>query len=90
MIDKFLASADEAIADVADGSTILVSGFGGAGLPGQLLTALVNQGARDLVIVSNNAGNAGNGIAQLVASGRVRRRKDRGGTRAARNLIRED
>jgi 3-oxoadipate CoA-transferase, alpha subunit len=73
MIDKFMASADEAIADVADGSTILVSGFGGAGLPEQLLTALVNQGARDLVIVSNNAGNAGNGIAQLVAAGRVRR-----------------
>jgi len=68
-----MASADEAIADVADGSTILVSGFGGAGLPEQLLTALVNQGARDLVIVSNNAGNAGNGIAQLVAAGRVRR-----------------
>jgi 3-oxoadipate CoA-transferase alpha subunit len=73
MIDKFLTSPEEAIADVADGSTILVSGFGGAGLPGQLLTALVRQGARDLVIVSNNAGNAGNGIAQLVAAGRVRK-----------------
>jgi 3-oxoadipate CoA-transferase alpha subunit len=73
MIDKFMASAEQAVADVSNGSTILVSGFGGAGLPGCLLAALVRQGAKDLVIISNNAGNNGNGIAQLVAAGRVRK-----------------
>ena len=52
---------------------VLVSGFGGAGLPQMLLLALLAQGARELILVSNNAGNAGNGIAQLVAAGRVRK-----------------
>lgn len=73
MIDKQFESASHAVADVADGAMVLVSGFGGAGLPQMLLLALLAQGARELVLVSNNAGNAGNGIAQLVAAGRVRK-----------------
>ena len=66
-------TAREAVADVADGSTVLVGGFGPAGMPFALLDALVDQGAADLTIVSNNAGNAGTGIAALLAKGRVRR-----------------
>ena len=73
MINKQFESAAQAVADVPDGAMVLVSGFGGAGLPQMLLLALLAQGARELVLVSNNAGNAGNGIAQLVAAGRVRK-----------------
>ncbi len=71
MIDKRVASADEAVKDIKDGATILVSGFGGAGSPIDLLHAVLDQGARDLTIVSNNAGNGQIGIASLVAAGRV-------------------
>ena len=67
MINKQFESAAQAVADVPDGAMVLVSGFGGAGLPQMLLLA------RELILVSNNAGNAGNGIAQLVAAGRVRK-----------------
>lgn len=73
MIDKKFDSAAEAVTDVSDGDIVLVSGFGGAGLPQLLLLALLEQGARELVLVSNNAGNAGNGIALLVAARRVRK-----------------
>lgn len=66
-------SADEAVADVEDGSTILVGGFGTAGMPFDLLAALVRQGARDLTVVSNNAGNGDTGLAALLATGRVRK-----------------
>lgn len=64
---------DEAVADIADGSTILVGGFGPAGQPYELLDALRRQGARDLTIVSNNAGTGEEGLAALLASGQVRR-----------------
>ena len=73
MIDKRVASVDDAVADVQDGSTILVGGFGTAGMPMELLDALVRQGARDLTIVSNNAGNADTGIALLLKERRVRK-----------------
>ena len=72
MIQKIVANMNEAVSNIFDGATILVSGFGGAGLPFQLLDALLEQGAKDLIIVSNNAGNAGLGIAKLIAGGRVR------------------
>jgi 3-oxoadipate CoA-transferase alpha subunit len=65
--------ADAAVADVADGSTVLVGGFGTAGMPFTLLDALVRQGARDLTVVSNNAGNGDTGLAALLAAGRVRK-----------------
>lgn len=73
MIQKIMPSVTEALRDIADGSTILISGFGGAGLPVFLLDALLEQGAKDLTLASNNAGNQGVGIAKLVAAGRVKK-----------------
>ena len=67
------ASYDEADADVADGSTVLVGGFGMAGMPVQLIDALIRQGATDLTVVSNNAGNGDTGLAALLAAKRVRK-----------------
>ena len=71
MINKIIPTVAQALVDIPDGSMILVSGFGGAGLPTFLLDALLEQGAKNLTIVSNNAGNAGLGIAKLIAAGRV-------------------
>ncbi|WP_432543792.1 3-oxoacid CoA-transferase subunit A [Kineococcus sp. SYSU DK002] len=65
--------ADEAVADVADGSTVLVGGFGMAGMPVDLIDALIRQGATGLTVVSNNAGNGDTGLAALLARGRVRK-----------------
>ena len=73
MIDKIAASAEEAVADVRDGATVMVGGFGTAGIPLELVEALFAQGARDLTIVSNHAGNGDIGLARLIAAGRVRR-----------------
>lgn len=73
MIQKIVSDVAKALEDIQDGSTILVSGFGGAGLPTYLLDALLDQGAKDLTLVSNNAGNAGLGIAKLVGGGRVKK-----------------
>ncbi len=67
------ASAADAVADIEDGSTVLVSGFGMAGMPVQLIDALIAQGAGDLTVVSNNAGNGDTGLAALLAAGRVRK-----------------
>jgi 3-oxoadipate CoA-transferase, alpha subunit len=69
----FLDHPDEAVVDVADGSTVLVGGFGPAGMPYALIDALIRQGAADLTIVNNNAGNADTGLAELLAKGRVRK-----------------
>ena len=73
MIDKLVGSAAEAVAEVRDGATILIGGFGTAGMPIVLIDALIAQGAKDLTIVSNNAGNGDTGLAALLASGRVRK-----------------
>ena len=73
MINKIIPGVVQAVQDIADGSTILVSGFGGAGLPIYLLDALAEQGAKNLTIISNNAGNSGIGIAKLIANGQVRK-----------------
>ena len=67
------ASAAEAVANVEDGSTLLVGGFGMAGMPVALIDALIEQGATDLTVVSNNAGNGDTGLAALLAAGRVRK-----------------
>jgi 3-oxoadipate CoA-transferase, alpha subunit len=67
------ASTADAVAHVRDGSTLLVSGFGMAGMPVQLVDALIDQGASDLMVVSNNAGNGDTGLAALLAAGRVRK-----------------
>jgi 3-oxoadipate CoA-transferase, alpha subunit len=66
-------SALEAVAGIQDGSTILVGGFGMAGMPVALIDALIEQGATNLEIVSNNAGNGDTGLAALLAAGRVRK-----------------
>ncbi|MGW4600842.1 3-oxoacid CoA-transferase subunit A [Streptomyces sp. NPDC004457] len=70
---RVLDSADEAVAGIEDGSTVLVGGFGLAGMPFDLIDALIRQGAKDLTIVSNNAGNGDVGLAALLAAGRVRK-----------------
>jgi 3-oxoadipate CoA-transferase alpha subunit len=68
---EVVESADEAVAEIVDGSTVLVGGFGLAGMPFHLIDALIRQGARDLTIVSNNAGNGEIGLAALLKAGRV-------------------
>jgi 3-oxoadipate CoA-transferase, alpha subunit len=73
MINKIAASIAEALADVKDGSTVLIGGFGTAGIPGELIDGLITQGAKDLTVVNNNAGNADYGLAALLKSGRVRK-----------------
>jgi 3-oxoadipate CoA-transferase alpha subunit len=70
---EILESTDAAVAGIEDGSTILVGGFGLAGMPFDLIEALIRQGAKDLTIVSNNAGNGDVGLAALLAAGRVRK-----------------
>ncbi|MBU0726363.1 MAG: 3-oxoacid CoA-transferase subunit A [Alphaproteobacteria bacterium] len=73
MIDKRIPTLEEAVAGIEDGSTILAAGFGAAGVPTQLIHALLDQGARDLTVVSNNAGSGRDGLAALIAAGRVKR-----------------
>lgn len=73
MIDKLSPSAQSALADIPDGATIAVGGFGGAGMPDDLINALIDQGARNLTLVSNNAGQGETGLAALLKAGRVRR-----------------
>jgi 3-oxoadipate CoA-transferase alpha subunit len=73
MVNKIVPSVEAALADVRDGSTLLIGGFGGAGVPAELIDALIAQGARELTIVNNNAGNADFGIAALLKAGRVRK-----------------
>ena len=73
MIDKRVATVDAAVADVADGMTVMIGGFGNAGMPAELIDALIRHGARDLTIVNNNAGNADAGLALLIKERRVRK-----------------
>ncbi len=73
MIDKRWSSATEAVSGVADGATVLIGGFGEAGTPTELIHALIDQGARELTVVNNNAGNGEIGLAALIREGRVRR-----------------
>ena len=73
MIDKIVRSVEAALAGVRDGATVMIGGFGGAGQPGELIDALIAQGAKDLTIVNNNAGNGETGLAALLKAGRVRK-----------------
>ena len=57
MINKIFESLQSAVADVHDGATVMIGGFGTAGMPSELIDALIEQGARELTIVNNNAGN---------------------------------
>ena len=73
MIDKFFASPEAALADIPDGATVMIGGFGGAGMAVALIDALIAQGARNLTIVNNNAGNGDTGLAALIAAKRVKK-----------------
>ena len=73
MVSKVVGSPVAAVADIPDGATIMVGGFGMAGMPTALVDALIGQGARDLTIVCNNAGNGETGLAALLKAGRVRK-----------------
>lgn len=73
MINKIAASVADALAGVKDGSTVLIGGFGTAGIPNELIDGLIEQGAKDLTVVNNNAGNGETGLAALLKTGRVRK-----------------
>lgn len=73
MIDKVVDSAAAAVADIPDGATILVGGFGPPGQPVELIEALIANGSTDLVVINNNAGAGGRAISELFAAGRVRK-----------------
>lgn len=73
MTAQICTTTAEAVAGIEDGATVLISGFGMAGMPVHLIDALIEQGASDLTVVSNNAGNGETGLAALLAKGRVRK-----------------
>lgn len=73
MISKVVESLQAAVADIENGATIMIGGFGTAGMPAELIAALVAQGARELTIISNNAGNGDTGVAGLLKAKRVRK-----------------
>jgi 3-oxoadipate CoA-transferase alpha subunit len=66
-------TVEQAVADIPDGATVMIGGFGTAGQPVELIEALVRQGATDLTVINNNAGNGDVGLAALIAAGRVRK-----------------
>jgi 3-oxoadipate CoA-transferase alpha subunit len=71
MIDKQVSSVADAVADVFDGATVMIGGFGEAGSPIELIHALIDQGAKDLTVVNNNTGSGEVGLAALIKAGRV-------------------
>lgn len=73
MIDKTVSSVEDAVAGIFDGATVMIGGFGTAGQPAELIDALIAQGAKDLTIVNNNAGNGELGLAALLKAKRVRK-----------------
>jgi 3-oxoadipate CoA-transferase alpha subunit len=72
-VSQVFETADEAVAGIEDGATVLIGGFGPAGQPVDLIEALIRAGTRDLTVVNNNAGNGDVGLAALLAAGQVRR-----------------
>jgi 3-oxoadipate CoA-transferase, alpha subunit len=73
MINKIASTIEQALADTQDGATVMIGGFGTAGIPNELIDGLIAQGAKDLVIVNNNAGNGDEGLAALLKAGKVRK-----------------
>jgi 3-oxoadipate CoA-transferase alpha subunit len=73
MINKVVESIRSAVADIHDGATVMIGGFGTAGMPAELIDALIDQGAKNLTIVNNNAGNGDTGLAALLKTKRVRK-----------------
>lgn len=73
MVNKIVDGLGQAVAGIQDGATVMIGGFGNAGMPSELIDALIAQGARELTIVNNNAGNGDTGLAALLAARRVRK-----------------
>ncbi len=73
MIDKTVSSVQEAIADIPDGATVMVGGFGASGSPVELIHALIDHGAKELTVINNNTGNGEVGLAALIGNGQVRK-----------------
>jgi len=73
MIDKFATDPEAALGDLPDGATVMIGGFGNAGMPAALIDALIAQGARELTIINNNAGNGDASLAALLKAKRVRK-----------------
>jgi 3-oxoadipate CoA-transferase alpha subunit len=73
MIDKVIETLSAAVADIRDGATVMIGGFGTAGMPSELIDALIEQGAKNLTVVNNNAGNGDTGLAALLKTRRVRK-----------------
>ncbi len=73
MIDKLLETTFDAVADIPAGASVMIGGFGTAGMPDQLIDALIGRGIGDLTIISNNAGNGETGVAALIKADRVRK-----------------
>ena len=73
MINKIVASAARAVADIPDGATVMIGGFGTAGMPSELIDALIAKGPKGLTIVNNNAGNGDTGLAALLKAGQVKK-----------------
>jgi 3-oxoadipate CoA-transferase alpha subunit len=73
MMNKCVASLPAAVAGIHDGSVVLIGGFGNAGIPVELIDALIDQGAKDLTVVTNNAGAGRTDVAKLLGTGRVRK-----------------
>jgi len=71
MLDRTVDTLQQAVADIHDGASLMISGFGGAGMPMQLIDAVVERGVKNLTIISNNAGSHGIGIAKLIRTGQV-------------------
>jgi len=72
-MDKTIKSAEEALAGIGDGATIMIGGFGGSGAPIELIHALIDKGPKDLTVINNNAGNGRIGIAAMIDAGMVRK-----------------
>ena len=73
MIDQAVASAEAAVAEIQEGASVMIGGFGTAGMPDQLIDALIARGVGDLTIINNNAGNGEAGVAALIREGRVKK-----------------
>ena len=73
MIDKEYLTVKDAVADIPDGATVMIGGFGASGSPVELIHALIDQGARDLVVINNNTGNGEVGLAALIGNRQVRK-----------------
>lgn len=72
-MDKRWPSVAEAVADIGDGATVMIGGFGASGSPTELIHALVDHGAKELTVINNNTGNGEIGLAALIGNGQVRK-----------------